>query len=159
NNWDIFTIGYATTLLPDIVGIWSADPDLPILATMFATQLQMPPFSDYASLALIAHSMGGLIVQRALVDSPDLAPRVRHVILFGSPSGGLRKAGWAQFWKRQLKNMAAESPFIKDLRKEWKELYGAKRPFNLLTVAGASDQFVPPESSLEPFDRPMGRAV
>ena len=38
-----------------LAGLWEqADPDLPILATMFATQLQMPPFSDYASLALIA---------------------------------------------------------------------------------------------------------
>jgi fermentation-respiration switch protein FrsA (DUF1100 family) len=28
-EWDIFTVGYATTLLPDVIGIWSADPDLP----------------------------------------------------------------------------------------------------------------------------------
>ena len=33
-DWDIFTVGYSTTLLPDVVGIWSADPDLPILATL-----------------------------------------------------------------------------------------------------------------------------
>src|SRR5262245_55485327 len=90
--WDIFTIGYATTLLPDVVGVWSADPDLPILATMLRTQLAAPPFSAYGSLALIAHSMGGLVVQKALVDDATLAQRVRDVILFGTPSGGLRKA-------------------------------------------------------------------
>src|SRR6476469_4275906 len=55
---DIFTVGYATTLLPDVVGIWSADPDLPILATMLCTQLTIPPFQTYRSIALIAHSMG-----------------------------------------------------------------------------------------------------
>src|SRR5438045_4149733 len=58
---DIFTIGYATTLLPDVVGIWSADPDLPILATMLCTELAIPPFREYHGLSLIAHSMGGLV--------------------------------------------------------------------------------------------------
>jgi hypothetical protein len=37
SDWDIFTIGYATTLLPDVVGVWSADPDLPILSRMLRT--------------------------------------------------------------------------------------------------------------------------
>ena len=41
-DWDIFTVGYATTLLPDVVGIWSADPDLPILSTMLSTELGTP---------------------------------------------------------------------------------------------------------------------
>jgi hypothetical protein len=37
SDWDIFTVGYATTLLLDVVGVWSADPDLPILSTMLRT--------------------------------------------------------------------------------------------------------------------------
>jgi len=158
-DWDIFTVGYATTLLPDVVGIWSADPDLPILATLLCTQLRIPPLSSYKSLTLIAHSMGGLTVQKALVDEPSLAARVRHVILFGTPSAGLRKARWMPFWKRQLKNMAQGSRFITGLREEWARLYGGSSPFNLLVVAGASDQFVPPESSLGPFDRSVQRVV
>jgi pimeloyl-ACP methyl ester carboxylesterase len=157
-DWDIFTVGYATTLLPDVVGIWSADPDLPILASMLRTQLGTPPFSQYQSLALIAHSMGGLVVQKALVDDATLGQRVRHVILFGTPSNGLRKAGWAPFWKRQLQNMAQGSSFIADLRREWTRLYSPP-PFNFLTVAGASDQFVPPDSSLGPFDTRVQRVV
>lgn len=158
-NWDIFTVGYATTMLPDVVGIWSADPDLPILSTMLCTQLQLPPFQDYKALALIGHSMGGLILQKALVQDPQLAQRVKHVFLFGTPSGGLGKAGWLRFWKRQLKNMSAGSSFITDLRAKWKGLYGAQSPFKLLVVAGASDQFVPPTSSLEPFDAQWQRVV
>lgn len=158
-NWDIFTVGYATTMLPDLCGIWSADPDLPILSTMLCTQLQVPPFQDYKSLALIGHSMGGLIVQKALVQDPQLAYRVRHVLLYGTPSGGLGKAKWVHFWKRQLKNMAGGSSFITDLRAKWKILYGAQSPFKLLVIAGASDQFVPPASSLEPFDMQLQRVV
>lgn len=158
-NWDIFTVGYATTMLPDIVGIWSADPDLPILSTMLCTQLQVPPFQNYRSLALIGHSMGGLIVQRALVQDPQLAQRVKHVLLYGTPSGGLYKAKWIHFWKRQLKNMATGSSFIMELRTKWKSLYGVQSPFKLLVIAGASDQFVPPASSLEPFDAQLQRVV
>ena len=73
-----------------------------------------------------------------------LGKRVRHVILFGTPSGGLRKAGWVPFWKRQLQNMTDGSPFILELRQAWKQRYGAASPFDFLVVAGASDQFVPP---------------
>ncbi|HVQ14442.1 MAG TPA: alpha/beta hydrolase, partial [Vicinamibacterales bacterium] len=158
-DWDIFTIGYATTLLPDVVGIWSADPDLPVLGSMLSTQLALPPFGGYRSLTLVAHSMGGLVVQKALVDDQGLAARVQHLVLFGTPSGGLRKAGWAPFWKRQLLNMAEGSVFITQLREDWKRLYAAASPFDLLVVAGASDQFVPPLSSLGPFDKKVQRVV
>jgi pimeloyl-ACP methyl ester carboxylesterase len=158
-DWDIFTVGYATTLLPDVVGIWSADPDLPILATLLRTQLGIAPLQPFQSIVLIAHSMGGLIVQKALVDDPSLSARIRNVIVFGTPSAGLQKASWIQFWKRQLRNMAAGSAFITGLRADWKRLYSTQSPFNFLTVAGASDQFVPPESSLEPFDQRFQKVV
>ena len=91
-DWDIYTLGYATTFRPDILGVWSADPDLPILATMLTTQASIDPLKRYRSLALVAHSMGGLVVQRALVDDPGLADRTEKVVLFGTPSAGLRKA-------------------------------------------------------------------
>ena len=156
---DIFTLGYATTLLPDIVGVWSADPDLPILATLLCTEVALKPLERYKALTLIAHSMGGLVVQKALVDDPQLAARVENVILFGTPSAGLRKAKAFSFWKRQLENMALGSPFIERLRAAWKERFEPRPPFNLLAVAGTSDQFVPPASSLDPFDASVRRAV
>ena len=90
-DWDIYTLGYATTFRPDLLGVWSADPDLPILATMLKTQARIEPLRRYRSIALVAHSMGGLIVQRALVDDSELAQRTDKVVLFGTPSAGLRK--------------------------------------------------------------------
>lgn len=157
--WDLYTIGYATTLLPDVVGVWSADPDLPILAKMLRGQLNRSPFDEYRSLALVAHSMGGLVVQQALVETPGLAKRVEHVVLFGTPSAGLRKAWWLSFWKRQFKNMAADSAFITNLRSAWTSTFGTIPPFNMVVVAGETDQFVPPESSLLPFDERLQEIV
>lgn len=158
SGWDIFTLGYATTMQPDLVGVWAADPDLPLLAGLLRTHLGLPPFDRYKSLAIVAHSMGGLIAQQALVDDPDLAKRIAYLIMFATPSAGLQKAGWLPFWKRQVTNMASGSPFITDLRKKWTELF-ASPPFQLLVVAGDRDQFVPASSSLGPFDKRVQRVV
>ena len=94
-DWDIYTLGYATTFRPDFLGVWSADPDLPILATMMTTQASIDPLRRYGSLAVVAHSMGGLIVQRALVDDPELADRTDKVI-FDSFVKTPRQAGARQ---------------------------------------------------------------
>ena len=153
SDWDIYTLGYSTTFRPDILGVWSADPDLPILATMLKTQASIYPLVRYRSLAMVAHSMGGLIVQRALVDDPGLADRTDKVVLFGTPSAGLRKASWLVFWKRQLKNMAIDSEFIAALRHDWAARFEPEPGFDLMVVAGEQDQFVPPKSSLAPFPR------
>ena len=81
-DWDIYTLGYSTTLKPDFLGVWSADPDLPLVATMLKTRTTIDPLSRYRSLALVAHSMGGLAIQRALLDAPYLADRTEKVVLF-----------------------------------------------------------------------------
>ena len=152
-DWDIYTLGYATTFLPDLLGVWSADPDIPILATMLTTQSSIDPLSRYKSLAVVAHSMGGLVVQRALVDDPKFANRTNKVIMFGTPSTGLRKASWVAPWKRQLRNMAAGSEFIRALRQDWDSRFGQGLGFQLMVVAGEQDLFVPPESNLASFPR------
>ena len=158
-DWDIYTLGYATTFRPDFLGVWSADPDLPILATMLTTQASIQPLKRYRSLSLVAHSMGGLVVQRALVDDTNLANRTEKVVLFGTPSAGLRKASWLFFWKRQLRNMANGSEFITALRQDWAALFEPEPRFDLRVVAGEQDQFVPPRSSLGPFHRQFHSVV
>ena len=159
SDWDIYTLGYATTFRPDLLGVWSADPDLPILATMLKTQARIAPLRRYRSIALVAHSMGGLVVQRALVDDPELAGRTDKVVLFGTPSAGLRKASWVFFWKRQLRNMARGSEFITELRRDWDARFEPEPGFDLMVVAGERDQFVPSESSLAPFPRHVHHVV
>jgi pimeloyl-ACP methyl ester carboxylesterase len=159
NQWDILSLGYGTSMLPDIRSIWSADPDVPILATHLRTRLDMAPLAPYRSLAIVAHSMGGLVVQRALLDDHDLVPRVKHLVLFGTPSNGLVKAGFFAFLKPQLRNMAAGGEFVTALRREWTERFDDAPPFQLLAVAGDRDQFVPPESSLSPFAARFRRVV
>ncbi len=85
DGWDVFSFGYDTHLLPDLRNVWSADAGLDQLALYLKTAIEHDPFADYDAIAFVAHSMGGLIVQRALVDSGALANRTSHVFLYGSP--------------------------------------------------------------------------
>ena len=152
--WDIHCFGYPTSLAPDITGIWSADPDLTTLADFLRGHIDDGRFGSYQRLALIAHSMGGLIVQRALVDAkPDdrVSQVVSHVLLFGTPSNGLRKAGLGAFLKRQAKDMAADGAFVTFVRAEWNKRFQQSRPFFFRAVAGLRDDFVPRTSSVDVF--------
>ncbi len=153
DNWDLYSLGYSTSLAPDIRGCWAADPPIDSLVTYLRTQANEPPLDRYKRITLVAHSMGGLVVQRALVDyRQDFTSRISHVMLLGTPSLGLKKArGLGAILKFQSQNMAQGSAFITDLRQRWDDSFGKERPFKLWAVAGDRDQFVPPSSSLEAF--------
>ena len=150
-DWDIFNLGYSTGLAPDILRrIWSGDPSIKELSGFLISQALSPTLGGYDALVLVAHSMGGLVTQRALLDSGGLKNRVRHVFLFGTPSGGLAKASLARKWKAQLEDMADDGDFIGKLRQDWDQLPD-EPGFCLWLVAGDKDEFVPDDSSLGPF--------
>ena len=159
NGWDVYSLGYHTGLSLDIVGIWRANPGLTLLAGLLKTRAALEPLKQYQSLGLIAHSMGGLVVQRAILDDTELRKRVGYVLLFGTPSAGLRKASWFKFWKPQLKDMSDDGEFVKDLRARWAQTIGDRPTFKLCATAGDEDQFVPPESSIQPFAAGWTRVV
>ena len=105
---------------------------------------------------MVAHSMGGLAVQRALLDHPELTENVDKVILFGTPSFGLVKAWLFQLpvlrsLNRQVRDMGKTSEFIVSLRSDWDERFGQSSPFSFLAVAGSEDEFVPRTTSIEGF--------
>ncbi|MEM7582722.1 MAG: alpha/beta fold hydrolase [Acidobacteriota bacterium] len=150
-DWDIFSVGYATNMMLDFAGLWSASPPIDKLARFFHTVTSSEPLLRYKNLAIVAHSMGGLVTQRALLDFPELRARVGQYICFGTPSAGLKKAVPLVKLKRQIRDMAKGSAFITDLRKRWDREIGDKPSFELRFVAGDQDEFVPSWSSLEPF--------
>ncbi|HET7509245.1 MAG TPA: tetratricopeptide repeat-containing protein [Solirubrobacterales bacterium] len=156
-GWDVLSVGYATGPWMDIIGVWRADPNVATIAGLLRTTASLT-LKRYARLAVIAHSMGGLVLQKALVDDAAFAARVGHAVCFGTPSNGLLKAAFFKLWKPQIENMAWDSDFILDLRKRWKHQFGA-RPFEFLAIAGDQDQFVPVASSHGPFPPELCRVV
>jgi pimeloyl-ACP methyl ester carboxylesterase len=151
DGWDLLGISYQTSLAPDLRGIWTGDPDLQTLASFLYTALTTGKLGQYKALVFLAHSMGGLIVQRVLLDHADLVQRTSHVLLFGTPSNGLRKAGWLRLVKHQARDMEAGSAFVRRLRDDWRRSWPDQPPFGFWAVAGDSDLFVSVASSLDPF--------
>jgi len=91
---------------PDIRGVWAADPSIATLASI--SVWASSPLQAVSALALIAHSMGGLVVQGFV---GMLASRAQQSVFCSVPSAGLTKAGPLSFLKRQDADMGAESDF------------------------------------------------
>jgi pimeloyl-ACP methyl ester carboxylesterase len=157
-GWDIFSLGYATSLRVDVPNLWAADPPLARLSLSLRTALRVAPLARYETIALVAHSMGGLLVQHAVLDR-SAANRVGFVVLFGTPSRGLYKALIGLPLKRQTRDMFPWSRFMLGLRWRWWRQFGRRPPFELRVVAGERDEFVPPRSSLLPFAEEFQRVV
>ena len=151
SSWDIFAIGYPTGLIINISWGWAANPDLHKLSVGLAATLNLSPFYRYKALAIVAHSMGGLIVQRTLLDNPGLVERIRHVLLFGTPSNGLEKAWFARPFNCQVADMAEKGKFIVKLRRDWNNTFSLKCPFSFAAITGDRDEFVPALPSLNLF--------
>lgn len=151
DGWDLVGLSYQTCLAPDLRGLWTGDPDLQTLATFLHTVISHGELSRHRALVFVAHSMGGLVVQRALLDHPDLVARTSHVVLFGTPSNGLVKAGWLRRLKHQARDMEAGGAFIERLRQDWRQRWPQQPPFRFWAVAGDSDLFVPVDTCLDPF--------
>lgn len=157
SDWDIYSLSYPSSLSPDISGVWRADPNLTELSHYLRENLT-DTFGRYSKIALIAHSMGGLLVQRGVLDLEN-RDRVSHILLFGTPSEGLRKAKLGTIlFKRQVKDMRPESEFIVRLKEDREKIF-ANPAFEFLSVGGLRDEFVPSSSSLAPFDRNYCRRV
>jgi pimeloyl-ACP methyl ester carboxylesterase len=153
-GWDMFSIGYSSNQMPSLgIGIWAAIPDITKLADFLNTTIRNQ-FAKYKQIAIVAHSMGGLMLQKAILElNAAECSRINFVLLFGTPSNGLNKAAFVKFWNRQLRDMASDGPFVTKLRKKWNETFAAGYPFSFKVVAGTDDEFVPTASSQQPFDK------
>jgi pimeloyl-ACP methyl ester carboxylesterase len=151
STWDIWGIGYPSTLRVDIPRVWAADPPLNVLSKSLASRLRLSPLDRYKCVAIAAHSMGGLVAQRALLDDNALAKRISHVFLFGTPSAGLAKALLLGGLKRQIRDMRVGGGFVTTLRRDWSDRFGELPPFAFYAVGGDRDEFVPAASSISPF--------
>ena len=159
-GWNMFSVGYSSNNMPALgAGIWAAIPDITKVANFLNTTLHSQ-FEKYSRIAIVAHSMGGLVTQKAILELDIISrKKITDVLLFGTPSNGLKTAAFAKFWNRQVRDMAFNGSFITDLRKKWNENFAATYPFDFKVVAGTDDEFVPTTSSQDPFDKKYWEVV
>lgn len=158
NDWDVYSVGYSTNLSIDFP-IWTSDPDIRLCASGLTTKFKLAPLDRYKAVVLVAHSMGGLVVQRAILDSDELSKRLTHVLLYGTPSAGVSKAVIGSRLKPQARDMCVGSKFITQLRAEWEKKIGNQPPFSFTVVAGETDAFIPPSSCIDPFPQSQQAVV
>ena len=140
--------------------VWSDNPDLDTVGRGLRTFLDETS-KNYGKIVLVAHSMGGLVLQLFLLGEirrgcRDHLDRITEVVLYGTPSAGLIKASLVALLDTQAADMAWYGSLIRDIRYYWTKLVDAKKatdpqPFRLTLVAGMQDRFVPQETALDPF--------
>lgn len=149
-GWDIYSLGYPSAHNLDLPG-WVREPSISDIAKLIQTTTRTS-FQHYKILVFVAHSMGGLVAQKICVESKDISEKVTHLIHYGTPSAGLKKARPFGFINKQVCDMKLGCAFITDLREKW-EIFQRDQLFpRFMTVAGTNDDFVPTTSSLDPFD-------
>ena len=106
--------------------IWENDPGIETLGDGLRALLNdtIAGSGDYDEIKLVAHSMGGLVVQAYVVEElrriregglepkNSMLQKINEIVLFASPSGGLRKARLGGFLKKQISDMSDAGPSI-----------------------------------------------
>jgi len=158
-GWDIYHVEYPGHVVSLYPSWWRDEPAVPDLAGWLATELSKPEFERYSALAFVVHSLGGLIVQRMMVDHDEIARRVSCFVQFGVSSLGFNTLFLHRLLP-QLRGIGPKSPFIRDLRQRW-DIKFTPEPseFRFLTVAGIDDGWVPKKSSLDPFAASCRRRI
>lgn len=112
------------------------------VSTLLAQLAALPPAFHDAPVDVVAHSMGGLVLRRALACAPDLAARIRHVVTLGSPHAGTAAARGATF-VREVREMKRAASFLSTLPS-----FAELAPHaHVTTIAADQDYVVYPEET------------
>ncbi len=156
NGWDMFPLGYSGNVVPEMgKNIWACASDIKRNSDHLLTSIKNK-FSRYKRIAIVAHDLGGIVAQQALLEleKEDL-DRISHVLFFATPSNGLPEIELKNFFTygNEEKELKERSPYMGRLRNSWEEKFQNKYPFTFKTIAATKDEYVPITSSLEPFPK------
>ena len=156
DGWDMFPLGYSGNVVPEMgKNIWACAKDIKRNSDFLNTSIRNK-FSKYKRIAIVAHDLGGIVAQQAILEleNEDLN-RISHVLFFGTPSNGLPEIELENFFTygNDEKELKERSPYMRRLRNGWDEKFQNQYPFTFKTIAATRDEFVPISSSLEPFPK------
>jgi len=152
DGWAMKPLGYAPIVQPKLgKDIWGAIRDVDKIAGYLKTSVKFK-FKDYNRIAIVAHSLGGLVAQKAILGlEKEDRHRISHLILFGTPSNGISPDALTKQWNKKYSEMSSEGDFITSLRDEWNNTFNGKYPFKLKVAASTDDEYVSLESCHGPF--------
>lgn len=155
-GWDMFPMGFSGNIVPEMgKNIWACASDIKRNSDYLLTSIKNK-FLKYKRIALVAHDVGGIVAQQALIqlEQKDL-DRVSHVLLFATPSNGIPEVDLKNFYKyeNEEKELKLGSPYMERLRNGWEAKFKNNYPFTFKTIAATKDEFIPTSSSLDPFPK------
>lgn len=152
DGWDMKPFGYSRFIQPEHgKHVWGGIKDIGRISSYLCTSMKYK-FEAYDRVAIVAHGMGGLVAQRAILEMPEAQrEKISHLILLACPSNGIPEEDLAAQWQQEYSEMSASGPFITGLRSAWNTAFKEKPPFKLGLIAAADDPFVQPTSCLEAF--------
>jgi len=152
DGWDMKPLGYSQHVNPELgKDIWAGIDDIEKITDYLTTSITYK-FDKYDRVAVVAHSLGGLIAQKAILRlKPDALNKISHLIMLGTPSMGIEAEVLNKSWNDKYSSMSSDGPFIKNLRSKWSEKFKEGYPFELKVAFALSDQYVTSKSCVGPF--------
>ena len=153
DGWAMKPLGYSPIVQPKLgKDIWGAILDVDKIAGFLKTSIKYK-FKDYDRIAIVAHSLGGLVAQKTILGlDKDHRNRISHLIMFGSPSNGISPEVLSKQWNKKYSELSSEGDYIKSLRKEWEQTFNNTYPFKLKVAASSEDEYVSVDSCHKPFN-------
>jgi tetratricopeptide (TPR) repeat protein len=154
DGWDMFPFGLNANVNPEIgKDVWATVRDINRVADNLSSAIKHK-FKDYDRIAIVAHGLGGIVTQRAILNlDNDNKDRISHVLLFGTPSNGITNDAIKSLWENKINDLIQGQPFIEDLRSDWSNTFKNNYPFKFKVVYARRDDYISKESSLDPFDK------
>jgi pimeloyl-ACP methyl ester carboxylesterase len=117
---DVYVVSYATPYLGNRMTIDEVVGNL-------ANRLEHDGVFQHREVVFVAHSLGGLIVQRFLLTHRELAPQVRFIYFFSTPETGAEIAKLGRIFSADplLKEMfpGDDNDYLLNLEQEWKSAH------------------------------------
>ncbi len=150
-GWDMFPLGYSENVAPQMgKGIWASAIDIERLADYLSASIKHK-FNNYKRIAIVGHSLGGLAVQKSLMElDKNELDRISHVLLFGTPSNGINTT--TSKLDNRWADLQSDGVFIQSLKNNWQGKFPKAYPFALKIVAGTDDKDIPVSTIFDPFD-------
>jgi tetratricopeptide (TPR) repeat protein len=109
-------------------------------------------YRDYASIVLVGHSMGGLVIRQYLVSEVRHGSplRVNKAVLFAVPNQGSEMAAVANLFSvvhAQLADLTPDSPFLESLNGDWRA-FGLDALIDVTHVIAGLDEAVREQSAV-----------
>ncbi len=148
--------GLESLVYPYPTGVWKSSPSIQYIARNLENWIRNRVRGN-GKLALIAHSMGGVISRQFIVsqiwrDRP-ISKAIKLITLIASPHHGMALADIARLLPavsdEQLRDLSPNSPFLVELNQQWAKWSSQNVPEScrVRCIYGTKDKVVPTASA------------